>query len=50
MVCRRVALATYVDFMKYTAQFREDLAASCAAAEAEIDRQIDEYRSRRRGD
>lgn len=41
------ALANYVDFMSYTAEFRQDLSESCAAAEAEIDRQIDEYRSRR---
>jgi len=41
-----VALANYVDFMKYTAQFREDLAESCAAAEAEIDRQIDAMRGK----
>ena len=43
-----LAVATYVDFLKETAQFRQDLAESCAAAEAEIDRQIDEYRSRRK--
>lgn len=43
-----LAIATYVDFLKETAQFRQDLANSCAAAEAEIDRQIDEYRSRRK--
>ncbi|TBY66240.1 hypothetical protein E0H51_34075 [Rhizobium leguminosarum bv. viciae] len=45
-----LAVATYVDFLKETAQFRQDLAESCAAAEAEIDRQMDEYRSRRRKD
>jgi hypothetical protein len=45
-----LALANYVDFMKYTAQFRGDLATSCAAAEAEIERQIDEIRARRRRD
>jgi hypothetical protein len=45
-----LALANYVDFMKYTAQFREDLAESCAAAEAEIERQIDENRARGRRD
>ncbi|PTV70222.1 hypothetical protein [Agrobacterium pusense] len=43
-----LAVATYVDFLKGTAQFRQDLAESCAAAEAEIDRQIDEYRSSRK--
>ncbi|NTF08890.1 hypothetical protein G6L37_22425 [Agrobacterium rubi] len=40
-----LAIATYVDFLNETAQFRQDLAQSCAAAEAEIERQIDEYRS-----
>lgn len=45
-----LAVATYTDFLKETAQFRQDLAESCAVAEAEIDRQIDEYRSRRGGD
>ena len=43
-----LAIATYVDFLNETAQFRQDLGDSCAAAEAEIERQIDEYRSRRR--
>ncbi|MBY5624060.1 hypothetical protein [Rhizobium leguminosarum] len=45
-----LAVATYVDFLRDTLQFREDLAESCAAAEAEIDRQIDEIRARRRKD
>lgn len=45
-----LAVANYVDFLRDTSQFRDDLAESCAAAEAEIDRQIDEYRSRRRRD
>ncbi|MBY5400136.1 hypothetical protein HFN01_35690 [Rhizobium leguminosarum] len=45
-----LAVATYVDFLRDTAQFREDLGESCAAAEAEIDRQIDEMRARRRKD
>jgi hypothetical protein len=43
-----LALANYVDFINNTAEFRNDLAESCAAAEAEIDRQIDEMRARRR--
>ncbi|WP_084368563.1 hypothetical protein [Rhizobium sp. RU36D] len=44
------ALETYVSFMEKTASVREMLYEIAAAAEAEIDRQVDEYRDRQRGD
>jgi hypothetical protein len=44
------ALENYVSFMEKSASLREALYESAAAAEAEIDRQVDAYRESRRGD
>src|SRR5437899_1617643 len=44
------ALENYVAFMELTAQIREAYHETAAAAEREIDRPVDEYRERRRGD
>lgn len=44
------ALQNYQSFMTVTAKLREAMGQAAAAAEEEIDRQVDEYRERMRGE